>query len=68
LGPREKLLGRASLVLKIFFPESENNFKHGFWGVKVGDFPSEMGLRSRGQPEKHETDEGAPEFGPPEWI
>jgi hypothetical protein len=25
LGPREKLLGRAALVLQIFFPKSENN-------------------------------------------
>jgi hypothetical protein len=35
-------------------PFFANYFKHGFWGVKVSDFPSEMGLRSRGQPGKPE--------------
>ena len=68
LEPREKLLGRAGLVLQIFFPESENYFECGFWGVKVCDFPSEMGFRSRGQPENPEIDEGAPGFGTPERI
>ena len=68
LGPREKLLGRAGLVLQIFFPESENYFEYGFLGGKVGDFPSEMGFRSRGQPEKPEIDEGVPGFGRPERI
>ena len=68
LGPREKLLGRAGLVLQIFFPESENYFECGFGGGKVGDSPSEMGFRSRGQPEKPEIDEGAPGFFPPERI
>jgi hypothetical protein len=43
-GPREKLLGRASLVLQVFFPESENYFKYGFLGGKVGYSPSEMGF------------------------
>jgi hypothetical protein len=44
-GTKRKFVGkgRASLVLKIFFPESENNFKYGFWGVKVGDFPQQDG-------------------------
>jgi hypothetical protein len=56
------------LVLQIFFPESENYFEYGFWGGKVGDFPSEMGFRSRGQPEKTEIDDGAPGFSPPERI
>jgi hypothetical protein len=40
LGPREKLLGRADLVLQIFFPKSENNFECDFLRVKVSDFPS----------------------------
>jgi hypothetical protein len=40
LGPREKLLGMAGLVFKIFFPKSENDFKCGFSRVEVGDFPS----------------------------
>ena len=63
LGPREKLLGRAGLVLQIFFPESENYFKCNFLGVKVRDFSSEVGFRSRGQPEKPEIDVGVPRFG-----
>jgi hypothetical protein len=40
LGPRGKLLGRAGLVLQIFFPKSENNFECGFSRVKISDFPS----------------------------
>jgi hypothetical protein len=40
LGPREKLLGRAGLVLQIFFPKSENYFVCGFSRAKVSDFPS----------------------------
>jgi hypothetical protein len=40
LGPREKLLGRAGLVLKIFFPKSGNDFECDFSRVKVSDFPS----------------------------
>jgi hypothetical protein len=68
LGPREKLLGRAGLVLQIFFPESENDFECGFWGGEVDDSPSEMGFRSRGQPGKTEIDDGAPGFSPPERI
>jgi hypothetical protein len=40
LEPREKLLGRAGLVLQIFFPKSENGFECGFSRVKVSDFPS----------------------------
>jgi hypothetical protein len=40
LGPGEKLLGRAGLVLLIFFPKSENDFECDFSRVKVSDFPS----------------------------
>jgi hypothetical protein len=42
MGPREKLLGRAGLVLWVFFPKSENNLECGFSRVKdrVSDFPS----------------------------
>jgi hypothetical protein len=40
LGPREKLLGRAGLVLWIFFPKSENNFEYDFSRVEVSNFPS----------------------------
>jgi hypothetical protein len=40
LGPREKLLGRAGLVLWIFFPKSENDFECDFSRAKVSDFPS----------------------------
>jgi hypothetical protein len=32
LGPREKLLGRAGLVLQMLFPESENYFECFFLG------------------------------------
>ena len=68
LGHLGKLLGRANFDIEIFFPGSENYFKYGFWGVKVGNFFSEMGLRSRGQPEKTEIDEGAPGFDRPGRI
>jgi hypothetical protein len=40
LGPREKLLGRAGLVLQIFFPKSENDFECDFSRAKASDFPS----------------------------
>jgi hypothetical protein len=40
LGPREKLLGRAVLVLLVFFPKSENDFECDFSRVEVSDFPS----------------------------
>jgi hypothetical protein len=47
LGPREKLLGRAGLVLQIFFPESENYFKHVFFFFGGGQsfrFPQRGGI------------------------
>ena len=34
------MLGRAGLVLSIFFPKSENDFECDFSRVKVSDFPS----------------------------
>jgi hypothetical protein len=40
LGPKEKLLGRAGLVLYIFFPKLENGFECDFSRIGVSDFPS----------------------------
>ena len=63
LGHLGKFLGRANFYIEIFFPESEFFlFKCGLLGVKVGNFSSEVGHRSRGQPEKPEIDDGVPRF------
>jgi hypothetical protein len=41
---------------------------HGYGGVKVGDFPSEMDLGHEANPKKPEIDEEVPGFGAPERI
>jgi hypothetical protein len=50
LGPREKCLGRAGLVLQIFSPKSDNNFKSNFSKVKVGGSSAAIAMGHEADP------------------